>query len=203
MKKNKKITALFVMISLFLASCGGESADAENAGDGASDTTQTVVAAAPVTTTSGSSVELIKEAVDPKSVYDNGYNFLYTVVDYTTNTPTKDLPIDEFTGPSETEQLLKLRLSINAVSLVNLTCKEPLDGDNISLFITEDGEKIQSFSRFSADFKAKLDGICLEAGATQEMDVYYKIPANADLSKARLSIYRGSSEEALVFPLNK
>lgn len=201
--KNKKFTALFLMTSLFLVSCGGESTEAENAVDGTADSTQTVVAAAPVTTTSGSSVELIKEAGDGNTGYENGYNFLYTVVDYTTNTPTADLPIDEFTGPSETEQLLKLRLSINAVSLVNLTCKEPLDGDNISLFITEGGEKIKNFNRFSAEFKAKLDGICLELGATQEMDVYFKIPADADLSKATLSIYRGSSEEALVFPLNK
>lgn len=189
MKKTK--ISLIISASILLVACGGET---ETTSTTTTPEEPVVVIPDPVTTASGNSFDLVKESAI------NDYTFKYTVLDYTTNEPFADLPIDEFSEPKEGEQLLKVRVEVEAISFRNLLCQEALDA--FSIILSEGAEPIKIFQRFSEDFKASLEPTCLELGAKQELTVYFIIPADADLSNATLSLYRGSDYEPSTVRLN-
>lgn len=189
MKRTK--ISFIISASILFAACGGET---ETTNSTTTHEEKVVVNPDPVTTTSGNSFELVQESTL------NDYTFKYTLHDYTTNEPFADLPIDEFQEPKENEQLLKVRVEVEAVAFRQLTCKEPLDA--FSIILSEGAKPIQLFQRFSEDFKATLEPTCLELGAKQELSVYFIIPADADLSNSTLSLYRGSDYEPSMVRLN-
>ncbi len=195
-KKNTmklKFNLMIAASALFLASCGGEEKPTTEAPEVVAEVEETFVRPAEEVIASGNSVEMIHTSPI------NDYTFLYTVLDYTKNCEFAALPIDEYTGPTDEEQLVKVRVDVKAISFRKLNCKEPLDAFHL-LFGTSD---VQAFTRFSEEFKANMATKCLAVDESQTLDVYFKIPLDADLSAAQLSVYRGSSEEASVVNLNK
>lgn len=189
MKRTK--ISFIISATILFAACGAET---ETTNTTTTTEEQVAVIPDPVTTTSGNSFELVKESAI------NDYTFTYTILDYTTNEPFADLPIDEFSEPKQGEQLLKVRLEVEAISFRNLLCQEALDA--FSIIVSEGGEPIKIFQRFSEDFKASLEPTCLELGAKQELTIYFIIPSDADLSTATLSLYRGSDYEPSTVRLN-
>lgn len=191
-----KFTFLLGLTLTVLSACGGGEASEETSEKQA----ETVVRPKPVTTTSGNSFEWVNTlGVIDEYQTGNQSTLKYTILDYTTNFVFDKLPIDEMSVPTDEEQLVKVTIEAKVLSLINLNCKEPLKGFDLNF----GGADVDAFTRFSAEFNEKSTPKCLAVNETQTFDVYFRVPMDADLSKAKISLYIGGSEEGPEANLNK
>jgi hypothetical protein len=155
----------------------------------------------PATVESGNSFEHVSTSGSADTQTGSDSTIKYTIVDVTTNAPTDGLKIREMHLPRETDQMVLVHVKAEATNLRGLNCKKP--ADSFSLHIGADAKKIQQFSGFDAEFEKTLDSKCLALNESQTLDVWFKLPADADLKGAELSLYLGSSAEPLKAKLLK
>jgi len=150
----------------------------------------------PVTIASGNSLELVFTSGSAEFQTGSDYTMKYTLVDVTTHAPTDALVFrDKYAAPGETDQMVRVRVNIEMAVLRGLKCKNPSDG--FSLHVGSEAKKVQKFSGFEKEFAKTLATSCLALGESQTLDVWFKLPADADLKGAEFSLYRGSAEEPL------
>ncbi len=155
----------------------------------------------PVIVESGNSFEQVFTSGSAQYQTGNDYTTRYTVVDYTRHAAFDQLPIDEFSGPRDEEQMVRVRVEMQVTHLRGLKCKAPADG--FSLYLTEGGERVQKFTRFDKAFQETYRPTCLALDEKQTVDVWFKLPGDADLSNAIFSLYTGSDSEPLQVKLNQ
>ena len=175
MTKQKKFyyTIVLLMMGVTLAACSGEVAESNNSvGEQSTPEEVTVTKPDPVTTVSGNSFKIDNESGSAEYQTGSGYTMVYTVLDYTTNVLASELPIDEFTGPSDEQQLVKVRIGANVTRLRMRNCMEPLVGFHL-LFGDEDKQNILNV--FQMNFKKGMALKCLAVDETQILEFYFKI----------------------------
>jgi hypothetical protein len=183
MKKLIFATGVFT-VGMILNSCSGNSAETSSASG----------SPASGTTLSGSTHTVIETETGKEK------EFKYTLLQYTPNIATTDLPIQESYAPAAGEQMLELRVEAEVISLGSRSTYGPPSA--FSLGLTEGSDLIDCFTRFSEEFEAGLEFRDLAPGEKQEVSAYFIIPADANLSEAYLSIYRGSKKEPVTLKLN-
>ncbi|MGH1388054.1 hypothetical protein [Kordia sp.] len=212
-----KLFKVLTLVCVFLfMSCGGDEKKSETTNESKGNTTKKetvakekpVVKVAPKTIASGSSF-----IVESKNTYDKQYQTghytkeNYTVIDYTTNAAFKATDFkSEYSAPNKSQQLLMVR-----IGLESLECKGRYSTMKTSFSIHIDGAEkgTQKFSAFTDEFyKANPKVVqytsndVSKKGEKHEKIFYFKIPKDANLSDAYLSLYRGSDEERLTVQLN-
>ncbi|UUC44455.1 hypothetical protein [Flavobacterium cerinum] len=204
----KKISILILASALTLTSCKKEQTQ-EQTEEPTTETPTAIVRPEPKTTVSGTS--FIDESVNN---YDKQFQTgshtkeKYTVVSYTTNAKFAETDID-YRAPTKDQQLLAVN-----IGLESLLCDGSFSRMNtsLSIHIDDKAEKIQRFSSFTPEFyKANPNAVnidtnnnnlVLKKGEKAERVFYFVIPKDADLSKAYLTLYRGSDREELKVSLN-
>lgn len=203
----KQFRILVLAGVVILASCKNEQAK-EPTEEPTKENTVTVVRPEPKTTVSGTS--FIDES---KNTYDKQFQTgtytkdKYTVVSYTTNAKFAETDID-YRAPKDDEQLLAVN-----IGLESLECNGVYSGMNtsFSIHLDDKSEGIQKFTSFTPEFfKANPNAVSpntnndlvLKKGEKAERVFYFVIPKDADLSKAYLSLYRGSDIPELKVQLN-
>lgn len=205
----KKISILMAAGVLTLASCKNEQTT-EQTEEQTKEATTPIVRPEPKTTVSGTSFIDESENTYDKQFQSGFYTKeKYTVVSYTTNAKFAETDFDGG-APSEEEQLLAI-----TVGLESLECngKYSTMNTSLSIHIDDKAEEIQKTSSFTpAFYKANPNVVNLETnnnelilkkGEKAERVFYFVIPKDADLSKAYLTLYRGSDIEELKVQLNK
>ncbi|WP_336717353.1 hypothetical protein [Chryseobacterium mucoviscidosis] len=194
-------------IGLILTSCKNEQTK-EQTEQQAKENTTNIVRPEPKTTVSGTSfIDESRNNYDKQFQTGSYTKEKYTVVSYTTNAKFSEKDI-EYGAPNEEQQLLAVNIGIESLEGLGR-----FSGMNTSLSIHLDdkAEKIQKFSSFTpAFYKANPDAVNLDTnnslvlkkGEKAERVFYFIIPKNADLSKAYLTLYRGSDMEELKVQLN-
>lgn len=203
----KQFSILILASVLTLASCKKEQTE-EQTEELTTETPTTIVRPEPKTTVSGTSFIDESENTYDKQ-FQSGYHTKekYTVVSYTTNAKFAETDIEN-SAPTEDEQLLAVN-----IGLESLLCEGRYSNMNTSLFfhIDDKAEEIQKFTSFKPEFyKANPNvvnfdtntSVTLKKGEKTEKVFYYIIPKDADLSKAYLTLYRGSDMEEVKVPLN-
>ncbi len=203
----KKISILILASALTLTSCKKEQTE-EQTEEPTTETPTAIVRPEPKTTVSGTSFIDESENTYDKEIQSGSHTKeKYTVVSYTTNAKFAETDIEN-SAPTEDEQLLAVN-----IGLESLQCDGWLSKMNTSLFIHIDdkAEEIQKFTSFKPEFyKANPNAVSLNTntsvslkkGEKTEKVFYYVIPKDADLSKAYLTLYRGSNAEEIKVPLN-
>ncbi|WP_298137358.1 hypothetical protein [Flavobacterium sp.] len=203
----KQFRILILASVLILSSCKNENKN-EQTNEETKETTASVQRPEPKTTQSGTS--FINES---ENTYDAQYQTgsyskeKYTVVSYTTNAKFSEKEFENG-APNEEQQLVAVN-----IGLESLECKGIFSGMNtsLSLHIDDKAEEIQKFTSFTADFyKANPNAVNLDTanslvvkkGEKAERTFYFIVPKDANLSKAYLSMYRGSDKEELKVQLN-
>lgn len=206
----KQFRILILACAVILTSCKNEqkTEQTEEQTEQTKESTVAVVRPEPKTTVSGTS--FIDES---ENTYDKQYQTgsytkeKYTVVSYTTNAKFSETDF-EHGAPNEEQQLLAVNIGIES-----LECNGAYSGMNTSLSIHTDdkSEGIQKFTSFKPEFyKANPNAVSLDTnndlvlkkGEKAEKVFYFVIPKDSDLSKAYLTLYRGSDREELKVQLN-
>ncbi|BEV03728.1 hypothetical protein [Chryseobacterium gambrini] len=199
-------------IGLILTSCKNEQTKEqtkEQTEQQTKENTTNIVRPEPKTTVSGTSFIDESENTYDKQFQSGFYTKeKYTIVSYTTNAKFAEKDI-EYGAPNEEQQLLAVN-----VGLESLECLGRFSTMNTSLSIhlNDKAEEIQNFTSFTpAFYKANPDAVniatdnnnlILKKGEKAERVFYFIIPKDADLSKAYLTLYRGSDIKELKVQLN-
>lgn len=205
----KQFGILILAGALTLTSCKNEQTN-EQTEEQTKETTAPIVRPEPKTTVSGTSFIDESENTYDKQFQSGFYTKeKYTVVSYTTNAKFAETDFD--TGaPTEEEQLVAVN-----VGLESLECngKYTTMNTSLSIHIDDKAEEIQKTSSFTPAFykanpnvvnlETNNNGLILKKGEKAERVFYFVIPKDADLSKAYLTLYRGSDIEELKVQLNK
>lgn len=203
----KKISILILASALTLTSCKKEQTE-EQTEEQPKETTTNIVRPEPKTTVSGTSfIDESENTYDKQFQTGSHTKEKYTVVSYTTNAKFAETDI-EHRAPTADEQLLAVN-----IGLESLLCDGRFSGMNtsFSIHIDDKAEEIQKFTSFKPEFyKANPNAVSvdtsnslvLKKGEKTERVFYFVIPKDADLSKAYLTLYRGSDMEELKVPLN-
>jgi hypothetical protein len=203
----KQFRILILASVLILASCKKEQPK-EQTEEQTKENTTKIVRPEPKTTVSGTS--FIDES---ENTYDKQYQTgsytkeKYTVVSYTTNAKFSETEFENG-APNEEQQLLAVN-----IALESLECNGRFSGMNtsLSIHIDDKSEEIQKFTSFTPEFyKANPNVVNLDTnnslvvkkGEKVEKVFYFIVPKDANLSKAYLSLYRGSDKEELKVQLN-
>lgn len=203
----KEFRILLLASVLIMASCKNEQTN-EQTEEQTKENTTNIVRPEPKTTVSGTS--FIDES---ENTYDKQFQIgsytkeKYTVVSYTTNAKFSETEI-EYGAPNEEQQLLAVN-----IALESLECNGRYSGMNtsFSIHIDDKSDEIQKFTSFTPEFykanpnAVNLDtnsSLVLKKGEKAERVFYFIIPQDADLSKAYLTLYRGSDIEELKVQLN-
>lgn len=205
----KKISILMAAGLLTLASCKNEQTT-EQTEEQTKDATTPIVRPEPKTTVSGTSFIDESENTYDKQFQSGFYTKeKYTVLSYTTNAKFAETDFD--TGaPSEEDQLLAVN-----IGLESLECngKYSTMNTSLSIHIDDKAEEIQRTTSFTPEFykanpnvvnlETNNNNLILKKGEKAERVFYFVVPKDADLSKAYLTLYRGSDIEELKVQLNK
>jgi hypothetical protein len=203
----KQFRILILAGAVILTSCKKEETK-EQTEEQTKESTVAIVRPEPKTTVSGTSFIDESENTYDKQFQSGSYTKeKYTVVSYTTNAKFSETDF-EHGAPNENEQLVAVNIGIES-----LECNGVYSGMNTSLSIHTDdkSEGIQKFTSFKPEFyKANpnvvnLDtnnSLTLKKGEKAERVFYFIVPKDADLSKAYLTLYRGSDIEELKVQLN-
>ncbi len=207
----KKISFLILASALTLTSCKKEQTQEQTEGQAQEqpkESTTNIVRPEPKTTVSGTSfIDESENTYDKQFQSGSHTKEKYTVVSYTTNAKYSETEI-EYGAPTEEEQLLAVN-----IGLESLLCDGRFSGMNtsFSIHIDDKAAEIQKFTSFKPEFyKANPNAVSLDTnnslilkkGEKAERVFYFIIPKDADLSKAYLTLYRGSDIEELKVPLN-
>lgn len=194
-------------VVLTFTSCKNEK-PSEQPEEQAKETAAPVARPEPKTTVSGTSFVDESENTYDKQFQSGSYTKeKYTVVSYTTNAKFSEADID-YRVPKEDEQLLAVNIGIE--SLEGLGRYSGMN-TSLSIHVDDKSEGIQRFSSFTPEFyKANPNAVnqdtnnslVLKKGDKAEKVFYFVIPKDADLSKAYLSLYRGSDMKDLTVQLN-
>lgn len=199
----KQFSILILASALTLTSCKKEQTE-----EPTTETPTAIVRPEPKTTVSGTSFIDESENTYDKEIQSGSHTKeKYTVVSYTTNAKFAETDI-EYGAPTEDEQLLAVN-----IGLESLQCDGVYSGINtsFSIYINDKAEEIQKFASFKPEFYKANPNIVshdtntstiLKKGEKTEKVFYFVIPKDADLSKAYLTLYRGSDAEELKVPLN-
>lgn len=205
----KQFRILILASVLILTSCKNEQTK-DQTEEPTKENTINVVRPEPKTTVSGTSFIDESENTYDKQFQSGFYTKeKYTVVSYTTNAKFAETDFD--TGaPSEEEQLLAVN-----IGLESLECngKYSTMNTSLSIHIDDKAEKIQRTTSFTPEFykanpnvvnlETNNNNLILKKGEKAERVFYFVVPKDADLSKAYLTLYRGSDIEELKVQLNK
>ncbi|WP_300488033.1 hypothetical protein [Flavobacterium sp.] len=203
----KKISILILASALTLTSCKKEQTE-EQTEEPTTETPTAIVRPEPKTTVSGTSfIDESENTYDKQFQSGSHTKEKYTVVSYTTNAKFAETEFEN-SVPTEDEQLLAVN-----IGLESLLCDGRFSGMNtsFSIHIDDKAEEIQKFTSFTPEFfKANPNAVSLDTntsvtlkkGEKTEKVFYFVIPKDADLSKAYLTLYRGSDMEELKLPLN-
>lgn len=201
----KPFRILILASVMILTSCKNEQKK-EKTEEQTKESTTNVVRPEPKTTVSGTS--FINES---ENTYDKQYQTgtytkeKYTVVSYTTNAKYSEKDFDS-RAPKEDEQLLAVNIGIES-----LECNGAYSGMNtsLSIHIDDKAEAIQRSNSFTPEFyKGNPNAVnlnnslVLKKGEKAERVFYFVIPKDANLSKAYLTMYRGSDQKDLKVQLN-
>jgi hypothetical protein len=203
----KKISILMVAGVLTLTSCKNDQTT-EQTEEQTKETTAPVARPEPKTTVSGTSFIDESENNYDKQFQTGSYTKeKYTVVSYTTNAKFAETDF-EIGAPTEDEQLVAVNIGIE--SLEGLGRYSGMN-TSLSLHTDEKAEGIQKTTSFKPEFfKANPNAVnsdtnnslVLKKGEKAERVFYFRVPKDADLSKAYLTLYRGSDVEELKVQLN-
>jgi len=203
----KQFRILILASVLILTSCKKEQTE-EKTEEQTKESTVTIVRPEPKTTVSGTSFIDESENTYDKQFQSGSYTKeKYTVVSYTTNAKFSETDFEN-SAPNEEEQLVAV-----TIGLESLECNGVYSGMNtsLSIHIDDKSEGIQKFTSFKPEFyKANPDAVSLDTsnslvlkkGEKAEKVFYFIVPKDSDLSKAYLSLYRGSDKEELKVQLN-
>ncbi|MEO4005600.1 hypothetical protein [Flavobacterium sp. CAU 1735] len=203
----KKFSILILASALTLTSCKKEQTE-EQTEEPTTETPTAIVRPEPKTTVSGTSfIDESENTYDKQFQSGSHTKEKYTVVSYTTNAKFAETEFEN-SVPTEDEQLLAVN-----IGLESLLCDGRFSGMNtsFSIHIDDKAEEIQKFTSFKPEFfKANPNAVSLDTntsvtlkkGEKTEKIFYFVIPKDADLSKAYLTLYRGSDREELKLPLN-
>lgn len=203
----KQFRILILAGAVILTSCKKEETK-EQTEEQTTESTATIVRPEPKTTVSGTSFIDESENTYDKQFQSGSYTKeKYTVVSYTTNAKFSETDF-EHGAPNENEQLVAVNIGIES-----LECNGVYSGMNTSFSIHTDdkSEGIQKFTSFKPEFyKANPNAVSLDTsndlvlkkGEKAERVFYFIVPKDADLSKAYLTLYRGSDREELKVQLN-
>lgn len=194
--RTTSVSLLVLALSL-LTACGEQETPETTTDETTAE--KTVERPAPATVNSGNTFDYTYKLGDAQYQTGQDYSINYTILEYTTNCDFSKLPIEEYLAPNEEQQLVKVKVEAKIASLRNVLCKEPLDGFGLVV----GGEEVDRFTRFKDDFQKDNEPKCLKPNETQTFDVYFKVPMNADLSGAKMTLYTGSDEAPVEAPLNK
>ena len=201
----KPFRILILASVMILTSCKDEQKK-EKSEEQTKESTTNVVRPEPKITVSGTS--FINES---ENTYDKQYQTgtytkeKYTVVSYTTNAKYSEKDFDS-RAPKEDEQLLAVN-----IGLESLECngKYSTMNTSLSIHIDDKAEAIQKSNSFTPEFyKANPNAVnlnnslVLKKGEKAERVFYFVIPKDANLSKAYLTMYRGSDQKDLKVQLN-
>jgi hypothetical protein len=203
----KQFRILILASAVILTSCKNEQ-KTEQTEEQTKESTVAIVRPEPKTTVSGTS--FIDES---ENTYDKQYQTgsytkeKYTVVSYTTNVKFSETDF-EHGAPNEEQQLVAVN-----IALESLECNGAYSGMNtsFSIHLDDKSEEIQKFTSFKPEFyKANPNAVSLDTnndlvlkkGEKAERVFYFIVPKDADLSKAYLTLYRGSDREELKVQLN-
>lgn len=204
----KPFRILILASVMILASCKKEQTKKQTEEQPKENTTN-IARPEPKTTVSGTS--FIDESAN---TYDKQYQTgtytkeKYTVVSYTTNVKFSETDFD-YKAPKEEQQLLAVNIALESLECNGVYSKM---NTSLSIHIDDKSEKIQTFTSFTPEFyKANPNAVNLETnnnnlvlkkGEKAERVFYFVIPKDANLSKAYLTLYRGSDREELKVQLN-
>ncbi|MEL1245641.1 hypothetical protein AAEO56_15305 [Flavobacterium sp. DGU11] len=203
----KQFRILILASAVILTSCKNEQ-KTEQTEEQTKESTVAIVRPEPKTTVSGTS--FIDES---ENTYDKQYQTgsytkeKYTVVSYTTNAKFSETDFENG-APNEEQQLVAVN-----IALESLECNGVYSGMNtsFSIHLDDKSEGIQKFTSFKPEFyKANPNAVSLDTnndlvlkkGEKAERVFYFIVPKDADLSKAYVTLYRGSDREELKVQLN-
>lgn len=208
----KQLGILMLAGALVLTSCKNEQTKEqtnEQTEEQAKENTANIVRPEPKTTVSGTSFIDESENTYDKEFQSGSYTKeKYTVVSYTTNAKFSDKDFEMGAAPTEEEQLLAVNIAVE--SLESLGIASGMNA-SFSIHLDDKAEEIQKVTSFTPEFyKANPDAVNLETvtnmivkkGEKAEKVFYFVIPKDADLSKAYLTLYRGSDIKELKVQLN-
>lgn len=197
MKKNR-LSLVVLMSVTFLTSCGGE-AETQAAEVDNEAVEETVSRPAPETIVSGNTITVEDRSAGLSG--EKGYDCIYTVVDYTTNVDFSEMPIKEYSEPGDDQQILHITMQAEMTSLMGYNKKAPADG--FDLILEEGGEDMFQFTGFTDEFSEDIKVLDkMELNQIGELEFYFRVPIDADLSNAYLDLYLGSDTDAMQLLLN-
>lgn len=204
----KQFSILILASVLILTSCKNEQTK-EQTEEQTKENTTNIVRPEPKTTVSGTSfIDESENTYDEQFQSGSYKKDKYTVVSYTTNAKFSETDFEN-SAPNAEEQLLAVN-----IALESLECKGVFSTMNtsLSIHIDDKSEEIQNFTSFTPEFykanpnvvnlETNNNNLVLKKGEKAERVFYYIVPKDADLSKAYLSLYRGSDKEELKVQLN-
>jgi hypothetical protein len=203
----KQFSILMLAGVLTMTSCKNEQPK-EQTEEQTKETAAPVARPEPKTTVSGTSFIDESENTYDKQFQTGTYTKeKYTVVSYTTNAKFAETDFD-IGAPTENEQLLAVNIGVE--SLEGLGRYSGMN-TSFSIHTDEKAEGIQKINSFKPEFyKANPNAVnsdtnnslVLKKGEKAERVFYFRVPKDADLSKAFLTLYRGSDVKELKVPLN-
>lgn len=208
----KQISISILASVLILTSCKNEQTKeqtTEQTEQQTKENTTNIVRPEPKTTVSGTSFIDESENTYDKQFQSGSYTKeKYTVVSYTTNAKFSEKDFD-YGAPTNEQQLLAVNIAVESLECDGLMYSNM--NTSLSIHIDDKAEEIQKFTSFTPEFiKANpnvvnLDtnsSLTIKKGEKAERVFYFIIPKDADLSKAYLTLYRGSDIKELKVQLN-